>query len=461
MSPVQEIRRVPPGTVLDDRFEIVSFLGAGSFGEVYQARQLLFGRTFREVALKLFAANRVSRGNVDDVLSDAITLIGLQEENPSVEIARHLVQVYDMGVVKTPESRTFMSMKLVRGKKTVLNAVRRFEHGGMPVALSLRYLRQLLLPLAWMHTLELPIVHGDLKPDNILLTEDSDLVLTDFGLATRMPVNSLGGAIAYQAPEKLLDAEAGEPSDMYAVGLIWYEMLTGCHPFAMVGLEASAAKDERAFLRAHQASRKWPIRPTPRGEDPMAEGRIASAAEFNDELKEHPQLEAMLNRCLAYEQSKRYFNARVLLADVDKYLANGSLDAADLAWIVPESKEPARVACPKPERTVEARLEDSETLLKQGEFKRAIQAADDILAEDPQRVAALLAKVRALAKLKQTAEARGIQQEAQRLAPQDPDALEALADIFDAEGKPGTAQATRSRAGELRKKAAKLGRGRF
>src|ERR1700730_5276953 len=76
------------GTVLDQRFELREFLGAGNFGAVYRAKQLVFGRPIRDVALKLFKSDRVTRENVHEVFADAVTLIGLQEECPDPDVGR-------------------------------------------------------------------------------------------------------------------------------------------------------------------------------------------------------------------------------------------------------------------------------------------------------------------------------------------------------------------------------------
>jgi len=89
----------------------------------------------------------------------------------------------------------------------------------MPLATAMWFLRQLLVPLAWMHTLDVPVVHGDLKPDNVLLTPSGDVVLTDFGLAAHLPLRSLGGAISYQAPETLLQHGADSRADIMSSGM--------------------------------------------------------------------------------------------------------------------------------------------------------------------------------------------------------------------------------------------------
>jgi serine/threonine protein kinase len=436
--------KLPNGTIIDERFEILEFLGAGSFGEVYRATQLIFGHHFREVALKLFASNKVNAGNVDDVFADAITLIGLQEEGASGEVARHLVQIYDMGVVRQPEPRAFISMKLVRGGKTLENPIRSFSPHGMPVNLSLRYLRQLLVPLAWMHSLDSPIVHSDLKPDNILLTEQSEVVLTDFGLATRMPVGALGGAISYMAPEKLLGVEAGPASDVYAVGLIWYEMLTGRHLFEEAGLAETAAGDEDGFRRAHQAARKLPMRPPIPTDEPGRLSRLIPAGELNQEFRDHPQLEAMLAGCLAYEQSKRYANCSVMLAQVEKYLRDGTAQAplAEPRGETGSSPAPGH-------KTPESYLKDAETLLS-GDPHRALDTAGRLLAAWPGLLAGMLMKARCLAALQRFEEANKIWAEARSKAPKDPTVYDAQAEILRAAKKDGLASSARAQANRLR-----------
>ncbi|NQU36109.1 MAG: protein kinase, partial [Actinobacteria bacterium] len=246
LRPDAKIDHLERGTLLDDRFEIVEFLGAGSLGEVYRAKQLAFGQTMREVAIKLFRVDKVTSDNIHDVFYDVIVLVGLLEDLPALGVASRLMRVYDIGVLKTPAPRAFVSMKLIRGKKTLANIIRQRRHGGMRVRTSLGLLRQILTPLAWMHTLDQPIAHGNIKPGNVLMDEESNLILTDFGLAARLPLGSFGGAIQYQAPESLQAGEVSASADVYAIGLIWYKMLTGRHPF-----EAIAAGDVRAFVQAH------------------------------------------------------------------------------------------------------------------------------------------------------------------------------------------------------------------
>ena len=435
---------IAPGAVLDHRFEIKEFLGAGAFGAVYRAKQLVFGYPLRDVALKLFKADRVSRDNFHDVFSDAITLIGLQEESPSRDVADHLVQVYDIGVLQAPAEQAFISMRYVTGGKTLESAVRRWRHSGMPVELSLQFLRQILVPLAWMHTLENPAVHADLKPENVLLQGSMHLILTDFGLATRLPLGAMGGTVAYQSPELLLGNMAGAGADVYALGLIWYEMLTGRHPFSDVGLEASAAGDETGFARAHLASRKWPMRPA-RPSDTDDTPRIPPPAEINEQVGEYPQLELMLQRCLAYKQSERYANAALLLRDLDAFLENKPLGPS---WQPPPPADPAPVALPQ--RTPEMTAREVGLLLGAGRRDEALALAEELVRRQPQFLAGILALARVLATIGQTDRARELCRGAQQLNHEDPEVFATMAEVYQAAAKPAMAASCREQERRLR-----------
>ena len=448
LRPDTKIDRLEPGTVLDDRFKIVQFLGAGSFGEVYRAKQLVFGQPLRDVALKLFKADRVTSDNVHEVFCDATVLISLQEDLPDPEIVQRLVPVYDIGVLNSPTRRAFISMKLIRGKKTLANAVTRWKHGGMPVETSLGFLRQILVPLAWMHTLDHPVVHGDIKPDNVLMDEASNLILTDFGLAERLPLGSLGGAIQYQAPETLLGRDSRSPADVYAVGLTWYEMLTGHHPFEEVGLKAIAAGDDRAFIQAHQESRKWPMGGDLTSNDGL---RIKCPSEFNEEMRDHPQLQLILRKSLAYRQSDRYANAQLMLRDIDAYVETGCVNVTlDVQKIAAEHGR-------LPEQTPESLIKDAEAWLRCGQNREALNLARRVVEEHPKFLQGRLALVRALAACGNLDEAKSTCTEAQQREPQAPEVFDTWAVVFEAEGKPGMAANMRNTAGKLRQN---LGKGK-
>jgi serine/threonine protein kinase len=441
---------LPPGTVLDGRFELRDRLGAGAFGAVYRARQLAFGKPLREVALKLFEADRVNEGNAREVFGDALTLWELTETRRCpAEVARHLIQVYDVGLLRTPQGeQAFMTMKLVPGKKTLLDAVRRWRAGGMPLATALGFLRQILVPLAWMHTLDSPVVHGDLKPDNVLLAEDDvTLLLADFGLAAPEVLGSFGGAIKYQAPETLLGGRARAPADVFCVGIIWYEMLTGRHPFEDAGLEALAEDDMVAFRREQHEARKWPFAGPAAGRE-----RVVPAAELNEDLTRYPALEEMLRRCLAYRPSDRYPNARILLQDLDRFLAGQPvLPTPPLPAAAPPVGDVAL-----PAQDALTLLRDAQLLAERGDRAGALRLAEQAAEKDPDSLDVRLGVARVQAACGRTDLARRACAHAQSLLGNRPtDAqrarvLEALADVFAAEGQRSTEAGLREQARRLR-----------
>ncbi|MBI4602184.1 MAG: protein kinase [Planctomycetes bacterium] len=419
----------PGGTVLSDRFDLRELLGAGNFGAVYRARQLVFGRALREVALKLFEAESPSSRNLGEVLSDVVTLVSFQEtEKCPADVAQHLVQVHDMGVLETPlGKRAFVAMKLVPGRKTLKSPIARWSEAGMPVETALGFLRQILVPLAWMHTLEVPAVHGDLHPGNLILVGESHLVLTDFGLAARMPVGSKGGVVTYQAPETLLGGAGGPPADVYQTGILLYEMLTGRQPFEEAGLEEYGDGDSQGYVRAQHEARKRPVFSRgPRGGGPLAGGEgIPPPSAINPEMEKHPALEAMLRRCLAFRQSERYPNARTLLSDLDAYRRGGAVPPA-----APPPPPPEAAAREPPE----TRIANARALLERGEAAKAAALARSVAAEHPRFLKARLLLVECCLQLGRGQEALDTCEAAQSVFPDEPEVFLAMADAYEALG---------------------------
>jgi serine/threonine protein kinase len=443
-------QHLPAGAKLDDRFEVVEFLGAGAFGAVYHARQLMFGRPIRDVAVKLFSVEVTDTGNISEMFRDALTLIELMDNSQCPpHVSRHLVPVYDVGVLTVEgQRRAFMSMKLIRGKRTLENSVKQWRSaGGMPVATSLALIRQLLVPLAWMHAQESAAYHGDLKPDNVLVMDDNiGIVLTDFGLSGRAMNRGGGGAIAYQAPEVLLNPMAGPIADMYGVGLIWYELLTGKMPFKDVGLQEQADDNIPAYVRANFDARKWPIRALLPA-DPDDLPRIPPPSEINEELGKHPRVEEMVKRCLAYRQSDRYPNARQLMEDIDKYVAGDPSLAIPSAVPEPDVSPVAHLPESKTPQTI---LADAKTLWETGRASQAIALIEGLLKTDPASIGALSALARAQAAGNDYDTALTTCEKIRVKCPDDPAGLDLLADIVEARGEPGMARILRSQAENLR-----------
>lgn len=445
--------RLSAGTLVDGRFEVRELLGSGGFGDVYRATQLLFGRSVREVALKVFKQRHVSPDNAAQVFADAITLLGLIEDEPPPEVARRMVQVYDLGLTRSPpEGRGYIAMRLVPGRRSLADELRRFAGKGMPVETSLWYLRRVLVPLAWLHRQDAPLVHGDIKPENLLIAPDGDLVLTDFGLAARMPLGAAGGTPAYQAPEVLLQGVGTPSSDVYSLGVLWYEMLAGRLPFHAVGLEALAAGDDAGHRVAQHEARKRGLRVAAQTALSGDADSIASPAEFNPDLREHPQVEALLARCLAYRSSRRFANAGLLLAELDRYAATGRVSAQAL-----DVEDPPPQAEPST-KSAAARVGDALALLAHGDATRALALMVELLADEPGHAPALVVQARALLALGRHDEARRFIGLAVGRQPGDAALVDAYADASEACGQNGMAAALRRQAQQLRVAAARGGR---
>jgi serine/threonine protein kinase len=224
--------RFLPGRLLAGRYRIVALLGKGGMGEVYRADDLTLGQA---VALKFLP---------DEAARDEGLLERFRNE---VRIARrvshpNVCRVYDVGDVG---GHTFFTMEYVDGED-LASLLRRI--GRLPGDKALDIARQLCAGLAAAHSKG--VLHRDLKPANIMLDGRGQVVITDFGLAgvaDDIRGNEIrSGTPAYMAPEQLAGKEVSTRSDIYALGLVLYEVFTGKRAFAekpadkLVGVAASS-----------------------------------------------------------------------------------------------------------------------------------------------------------------------------------------------------------------------------
>ncbi|MCU1246400.1 MAG: serine/threonine protein kinase, partial [Acidobacteria bacterium] len=192
-----------PGTVINDRFRITALLGRGGMGEVYRAEDLRLGQT---VALK-FVSQAIGHNEVR---------VGRQVAHPNV------CRLYDLF---EHEGQPFIAMELVDGEDlaSLMERVRRLER---PAALAIG--RGICAGLAASHDRQ--VVHGDLKPANVMIDGRGQARITDFGLAMaagELPRSArVGGTLAYMAPEQL-EGVMSARGDLYSLALVLYELLTG------------------------------------------------------------------------------------------------------------------------------------------------------------------------------------------------------------------------------------------
>jgi protein kinase-like protein len=201
--------RFEPGSLLDDRYRIVGRLGKGGMGEVYRADDLKLGQ---QVALKFLP---------ESVDSDPARLTQLHTEVRMARQVSHpnVCRVYDVGEY---EGHTFLSMEYVDGED-LASLIRRI--GRFPQDRAIELARQVCAGLAAAH--DRGVVHRDLKPANIMLDGGGKIRITDFGLAGATGEVLRAGTPAYMAPEQLAGGEVTPRSDIYALGLVLYELFTG------------------------------------------------------------------------------------------------------------------------------------------------------------------------------------------------------------------------------------------
>jgi Protein kinase domain len=231
---------IPFGTILADRYRIIGLLGRGGMGVVYRADDLRLGQS---VALKFIPAS---------VADDATRLAQFHNE---VRVARqvshrNVCRVYDIGEA---DGSIFLTMEYVDGED-LASLIRRI--GRFPQDKGLEIARQICAGLAAAH--EQGMLHRDLKPANIMLDREGRAKITDFGLAgvadEIQDVRS--GTPGYMAPEQLAGQAVSVRSDVFALGLVLYEIFTGKRAFdAKTIAELLRMHDEGPALTPDSSSR--------------------------------------------------------------------------------------------------------------------------------------------------------------------------------------------------------------
>lgn len=219
-----------PGTTID-HFEIVERLGAGGMGEVYRARDTRLGR---ELALKVLPPSRVrDRDATERFLREARAASALNHPN--------VVTVYDIG---RGERGLYIAMELVRG-----HTLATYDEP-LDVPTVARLGSQAARALAVAH--DARIVHRDIKPENLMLRDDGYLKVLDFGLARlfertggfeddsgQTKTGVIMGTLRYLSPEQAAGDPVAAPSDVFGLGVVLYELLTGTHPFNPRGMSSA------------------------------------------------------------------------------------------------------------------------------------------------------------------------------------------------------------------------------
>lgn len=308
------MRTLAPGTLFADRYEILAQAGKGGMGHVYRARHLTMQK---HVALKLLGTDVTGDFEVR-FMREARAVARLDHPN--------CIRIFDHG--RAAEGTQYIAMEHLDGE-TLLASL---AASRLPLSRALSITRQLLLALAHAHGQG--VIHRDVKPENVMLTRaGTRAVLIDFGLASIADEAALTGngmclgSPSYLAPERLLGQPHDIRTDLYAIGVILYEMVAGVRPFA------GDSPEETMRLALHRPPR--PLR---------AVRRDVPAV-----------LERVIRRALAKDPSRRFADAEEMLlalADVpsedeiaDRAAEAEREDAAEtLAISTLDVREPSRLA---------------------------------------------------------------------------------------------------------------------
>src|SRR4051812_19087416 len=205
-------------TVFDGRYKIIRKLGAGGMADVYLAEDQELGR---RGAIKILNDRHAADDQfVERFRREAKNAAGLSHPN--------IVSIYDRG---DSEGTYYIAMEYLEGRSLKELIVSR---GSAPVRTAIEYARQTLAALAAAH--RQGIVHRDIKPHNVLVGPEGRLKVTDFGIARSgasqmTEVGSIIGTAQYLSPEQARGAPVDQTSDLYSVGVVLYELLTGQVPF--------------------------------------------------------------------------------------------------------------------------------------------------------------------------------------------------------------------------------------
>ncbi len=273
-----------PGTILDDRYEIIDVVGTGGMSTVYRAKD---ERLKRFVAIKVLKSDYSSDQNfVSKFRAEAQSSAGLTHPN--------IVSVYD---VCEDDGRYFIVMELVEGitLKEYINL-----NGRLSMSQAIDFSIQIASGLEAAH--EHHVIHRDIKPQNIIVSKSGNIKVTDFGIAkaaTSTTMSTTGiGSVHYISPEQARGGYSDERSDIYSLGITMYEMVTGRVPFE--------GDTNVAIALMHIQNEMIPPR------------------QLYPDI--YPSFEKIILKASQKKPERRYLTAAALIADLNRVKDNPSID---------------------------------------------------------------------------------------------------------------------------------------
>jgi serine/threonine-protein kinase len=210
------------------RYEILEVIGVGANSRVARAFDPLIARI---VAIKIFPAE-LARGEARDRFVQEARVVG-QISNPAV------IALHDMGIDESSQT-PYLVMEYIQGQS--LEKI--LEKGSVPFPRACAWVAEVATALGIAH--KKGVIHGDVKPANILITEEDRVKLTDFGMARLASRDSkdtpLLGSPAYWCPEQIVGKPQDARSDIFSLGVVLYELVTGRRPFDAESLQGICSK---------------------------------------------------------------------------------------------------------------------------------------------------------------------------------------------------------------------------
>lgn len=273
-----------PGMYINDRYEIIDKVGSGGMADVYKAR---CHRLNRFVAIKVLKTEYSDDKNfVKKFRGEAQSAAGLSHPN--------IVNVYDVG---DDNGLHFIVMELVEGI-TLKNFIER--KGKLEVKEAIGIAIQIAMGMEAAHTNH--IVHRDIKPQNIIISREGKVKVTDFGIAKATTSNTITsnamGSVHYLSPEQARGGYSDEKSDIYSLGVTLYEMLTGEVPFA--------GDNTVSVALLHIQGEATPLR------------EIDSTIPYS--------IERIVQKCMQKKPERRYLSVSELIQDLKRSISNPNGD---------------------------------------------------------------------------------------------------------------------------------------
>src|ERR1700733_12279768 len=271
------------GHLLAQRYEILSLLGEGGMGAVYKARDVELNRL---VALKVIRPDLARNRAILDRFKQELILATQVTD-------RNVVRIYDLGEA---EGMKFITMEFVEGEDLAHILHQRTK---LPPHEAVVVIEQVCRALEAAHNVG--VIHRDLKPQNIMEDKNGRILVMDFGLAKTLEgermtqTGAMVGTMEYMSPEQALAGNLDQRSDIFSLGLIFYELLTGATPFRADSALASLIK--------------------------RTQERVVPVSEIDSTVS--AELSEIVGRCLERDVAHRYQSASELLADLELWSGTG------------------------------------------------------------------------------------------------------------------------------------------